>query len=170
MLRRRGRHRLHSPVRSHQDIVWCRIQFLGPHREILHQADGFLGHPSNKEQLDLLCLNSNSLGHGRTSNSPTVWMVTTVALLVEVLRTSLGIAPETRSLPKVKILIRTTKARVKSKTCKSGKGRLTLLLLLNFRRVHQLWRVHFLSIISLQLYCLILVQPIVLLVLNVGQD
>ena len=30
--------------------------------------------------------------------------------------------------------------------------------------------VHFLSIISLQLYCLILVQPIVLLVLNVGQD
>jgi len=138
VLRRRGRHRLDPLVRSHQGIVWCRIQYPGPHREILHQADRFSGHPSNEEWLDLLCLNSNSLGQGQVYNNPTVPITTIIALLVEVLRISPGIALETRSLPKVRILIRTTKARVKSKSCKSNKGRSTLLLLLNFRRAHQL--------------------------------
>ena len=135
---RRGRHRQDPLVRSHQGIVWCRIQFPGPHREILHQADGFSGHPNSKEQLDLLCLNSNSLGQGQIFNSPTVETVTTVASLAEVLRTLLGTVPRTRSLPKVKIPIRIIKARVKSKSCMSNKGRSTLLLLLNFRRAHQL--------------------------------
>ena len=136
VLRRRGRHQLDPLVRSHQGIVWYIIQFPGPYREILHQANG--PYPSSKERLDLLCLNSNSLGQGQMFNNPTVQIVITVALLVEVLRTSPGIAPETRSLPKVRILIRTTKARVKSKSCKSNKGRSTLLLLRNFRRAHQL--------------------------------
>ena len=63
-------------------------------------------------------------------------MVITAALLVEVLRTSPGIVPETISLPKVRILIRTIKARVKRKSCKSNKGKSILLLLLNFWRAH----------------------------------
>jgi len=137
VLRRRGRHQLDPLVRSHRGIVWCRILFLRPHRETLHQADGFLGHPSSKEQPDLLCLNSNSLGQGQIFNSPTVETVITVASLVEALRTLPGIAPEIRSLPKVKILIRIIKARVKSKLCKLNKGKSTLLLLLNFWRAYQ---------------------------------
>ena len=138
MLRRSGRHQLDPLVCCHRGIVWCKIQFPGPHREILHQVDGFLGHPSSKERLDLLCLNSNSLGQGQMFNYLVVRMVTTVAIPAEVLRTSPGIAPETRSLPKVRILIKTTKARVKSKLCKSGKEKLISLLLLNFWRAHQL--------------------------------
>ena len=86
MLRRRGRHRLDPLVRSHRGIIWCRIQFPVPHREILHQADGFSGHLNSKEQLDLLCLNSNSLSQGQVFNSPIVQMVTTVAITAEVAR------------------------------------------------------------------------------------
>jgi len=124
-------------VCNHRGIIWCRTQFPEPHKEILHQVDGLSGHPNNKEQLDPLCLNSNSLGQGQIFNSPTVETVITVASLVEALRTLPGIAPEIRSLPKVKILIRIIKARVKSKLCKLNKGKSTLLLLLNFQRAHQ---------------------------------
>ena len=65
-------------------------------------------------------------------------MMIIVASLAEVLCTLLGIVPEIKSLLMVRILIRITRARVKSQPCKSGKERLTPLLLLNFRRAHQL--------------------------------
>ena len=70
-------------------------------------------------------------------NNPAVQIATIVAIPTEVLRTSSGIAPETKSLPKVKILIITTKARVNSESCKSGKERLISLLLLNSRKAHK---------------------------------
>ena len=57
-------------------------------------------------------------------NNPAVQIATIVAIPAEVLSTSSGIAPEIRNLPKVKILIRTTKERARSKLCKSGKERL----------------------------------------------
>ena len=137
MLRRSGRHRLDPLVRSHRGIVWCKIPFLGPHQGIRHQADGFLGHLNSKERLDLLYPNSNSLGKGQILNNPAVRMVIIVASLAEVLHTSPGIVHVTRSLPKDRILVRTTKARKKSKLCKSGNGKSTLLLLLNFWRAYQ---------------------------------
>ena len=140
MLRRRGRHQLDPRVRSHRGIVWCRTQFPGPHKGIRHQAYGFSGHPSSKEQSDLLCLsnnnlghgqiinnnslgqgqiiNSNSLGQGQIINNSTVQMATTVASFAEVFRTSPGLFPEIRSLPKVKIRSRTTRARARSRSCK----------------------------------------------------
>ena len=65
-------------------------------------------------------------------------MTIIAASLAEVLRTLPGIVPEIRSLLKVRILIEITRARVNSQSCKSGKERLTSLLLLNIRRVHQL--------------------------------
>ena len=168
-------------MRNHRGIIWCRTQFPGPHKGILHQADEFLGHPRSKEQLNLLCLSNNNLGHGQiiSNNSldqgqilsnPAVRMVIIIVSLAEVLRTLPEIVLVTRSLSKARMLLRTTKARAKSKLCKSGKGRSTLLLLLNFRRAPQSCRVHSLTIISLQLYCLILVQPIALSVINLGQD
>ena len=70
-------------------------------------------------------------------NNPVVQIATTIAIPAEVLSTLSGIAPEIRNLPKVKIIIRTTKARARSKLCKYGKERLTSLLLLNFQRAHQ---------------------------------
>ena len=149
MLRRRGRHQLDPRVRSHRGIVWYRTQFPGPHKGIRHQVDGFLGHPSSKEQLDILCLNNNNLGHGQITNSNSsgqdqiinnsiVRMATIVASLVELSITLPGLVPKISSLPKVKTRSRTTRARARSRLCKSDKGGLTSLLLQNFQRAHQL--------------------------------
>ena len=109
-----------SGVQPH-GIVWCIIQFPRPHRETLQQADGFSGHPSSKEPLELLCLNNNNLGQDQIINNPTMRIVTTDASLVEVLITSPGLVPEIRSLPKIKTRRRTTRARAKSKLCKCDK-------------------------------------------------
>ena len=98
---------------NHRGIIWCRTQFPGPHKGIRHQADGFSGHPNSKEQLNLLCLGNNNLGHGQITNSnslgkgqiinnPTMRMATIVASLVEVSITLPGLVPKIRSLPKVK--------------------------------------------------------------------
>ena len=147
MLRRRGKHHLDPLVRSHRGIVWCRTQYLEPHKGIRHQADGFSGHPSSKEQLDLLCFNNNNLGQGQIINNnslgqiindPIVRMATTVASFAEVLHTSSGLVPEIRSLPKAKTRSRTTRARARSRLCKCDKERLILLLLQNFQKAHQL--------------------------------
>ena len=122
---------------------------------MFHQADGFSGHPSSKEQLDSQCLSNsssrNSLVQGQMINSSIMGTATTVVSIIGVPHTLLEIALNSRNLfwarTPTRTLTRTIKARVRSKLCKSGKGRLTLPPLLNFRRTHQLWRVPFLPII-----------------------
>ena len=101
---------------------------------MLHQANGFLGHPSSKEQLDSQHhSNSNILVQGQMIDRSVARIVTTVVSIAGVPSTLLKIVQNPRNLIRVRTstrtLTRTIKARSRSKTCK---GRSTLLLLLNF--------------------------------------
>ena len=127
---RKRRHRLDPPVCSHRDIVWCQTQLLRPHLEMLHQTNGFLGHPSSKEQLDSQHHSySNILVQGQMIDHSVARIVTTVVSIAGVPSTLLKIVQNPRNLIRVRTSTRTIKSRARSKTCK---GRSTLLLLLNF--------------------------------------
>ena len=123
------------------------------------QADGFSDHPNSKEQTDSQCLSSSSssLIRGQMLNSSIVGTIATIVSIAGVLHTLPEIAPSQRNLFRARTPTRTIKARVRSKLCKSGKGRSTLPPLLNSQRMPQLWRVYFLSLTNLQLHYLILV-------------
>src|SRR6185503_6363603 len=118
---------------------------------------------SNREDSDLQFFNScNSLAQGQMPHSLIVGTVTIDALIAAVLPILPGIARNPRSLIQGRTTIRTTRARARSKWCKSNRGELISLLLQSFLNEHQSCRVFSLSIIKPQSYYLILVQLIAL--------
>ena len=127
---------------------YCLMQNTAPKALLKNAPSGrwIFRPPSSKEQLDSQCLSnnssSNSLVQGQMINSSIVGTTTTVVSIAGVLHILLEIALNPRNLFRARTPTRTLtkiiKARVRSKSCKSGKGRSTLPPLLNFRRTHQL--------------------------------
>ena len=146
-----------------QSPRYCLMQNTAPKALLKNAPSGrwIFRPPSSKEQLDSQCLSnnssSNSLVQGQMINSSIVGTTTTVVSIVGVPHILLEIALNPRNLFRARTPTRTIKARVRSKLCKSGKGRSTLPPLLNSQRTPQLWWVYFLSLTKLQLHYLILV-------------
>jgi len=140
--RRNEWHQRDPRVPSHRGIVWCKILHPGLHREILQWADLSLGRLSNKEELDLQCLNSSSssssLTQGRMPHSSIVGMIIIDASTAAVLLILPRIVRSPEGIIQGKTPARTiTRARARGKWCKSGKGELTSLLLQTFQQEHQ---------------------------------
>ena len=138
VLRRSERHQRDPRVLSRRDIVWCRILHQDLHREMPQWADLFLGRLSNREDSDLQSFSSrSSLAQGQIPHNSIVGMSTIDALIAAVLTILPEIARNPRSLIQGRTSIRITRARAKSKWCKSDRGELTSLLLQSFPKEHQ---------------------------------
>ena len=92
---------------------------------MFHQADGFSGHPSSKEQLDSQCLSNsssrNSLVQGQMINSSIMGTTITIVSIAGVPHTLLENAPSPRNLFKTRTPTRT---KTRSRWCKSNKGKI----------------------------------------------
>jgi len=147
--RRGERHQQDPQVLSHRGIVWCKILHLDLHRGMPQRADLFLGRLSNREDSDLQSLSSlSSLAQGQIPHNSIVGMATIDAFIVAVLTILPEIDRNPRGLIQGKTPIRTIRVRARSKWCKSGRGKLTSLLLQSFPKEHQLCRVLSLSTIN----------------------
>ena len=122
---------------SHRGIVWCRILHQRHHREMPQWAGLFLGRLSNREDSNLQSFSSrSSLAQGQMPHSSIVGTVTIDALIAAVLPISPGIARNPRCLIQGRTPIKTTRARARSKWCKSDRGELISLLLQSFPKEH----------------------------------
>ena len=128
--RRSESHQQDPRVLSHRGIIWCRILHQELHREMPQRAGLFLGHLSNREDSDLQHFSSrSSLAQGQMPHSSIVGTATIDVSIVAVLPISPRIARNPRSLIQGRTPTRTTRARARSKWCKSDRGELISLLL-----------------------------------------